>query len=375
MMTLLPRGVVTLSLLAALSLAACSSVDKPKPTPLEAFTPRIAGKQAWSRSVGAPLPGGSIAVVRDRFVLANRDGDIISLDVATGAERERVALRTPLSAGVGSDGRFHAVVTEANELVVVEAGRERWRMHLGSRVVTSPLVAGDRVFVQGVDRAVEAYDVFDGRKLWALQRPGEALALAQPGVLAAYKDTLLVGFGARLLAVDPLLGTVRNELSLASPRGANEVERLADLVGPAGRVGEVFCARAFQSGVACVNAERASLLWSRNIGGYNGLAADIDYVYAADASDRITVWKRATGDAVWSSERLRYRGLSAPLALGGAVAFGDLEGQVHFLSRDKGELLLRLPTDGSPIAAPLVRAGLTLLAYTRAGSVFAFRPE
>jgi outer membrane assembly lipoprotein YfgL len=370
------RGLLLAALLAGgLALSACSSVDKPKPTVLEAFTPRIAGKQVWRTKVGGPLPGGVMAVARDRVVVATRDGEVVSLDVQTGAERERLDLHAKLSAGVGSDGRFHAVVTEANELVAIEAGRERWRMRLASRVVTAPLVAGDRVFVQGVDRAIEAYDVHDGRKLWQLQRQGDALALAQPGVLAAYKDTLLVGFGSKLLGVDPLLGTVRSELSLASPRGTNEVERLSDLVGPAGRTGDTFCARSFQSAVACVNAERATLLWSRSIGGYNGLAADIDYVYAADASDRITAWKRATGDTAWTSERLRYRELSAPMALGGAVAFGDVEGQIHFLSRDKGETLLRLPTDGSPIAVPLVRAGLTLLAHTRAGGVFAFRPE
>jgi outer membrane assembly lipoprotein YfgL len=370
------RGLLLAALLAGgLALSACSSVEKPKPTVLEAFTPRIAGKQVWRTKVGEPLPGGVMAVARDRVVVATRGGEIVSLDVQTGAERERLDLHARLSAGVGSDGRFHAVVTEANELVVIEAGRERWRMRLASRVVTAPLVAGDRVFVQGVDRVIEAYDVYDGRKLWQLQRQGDALALAQPGVLAAYKDTLLVGFGSKLLGVDPLLGTVRSELSLASPRGTNEVERLSDLVGPAGRAGDTVCARSFQSAVACVNAERATLLWSRSIGGYNGLAADIDYVYAADASDRITAWKRATGDTAWTSERLRYRELSAPMALGGAVAFGDVEGQIHFLSRDKGETLLRLPTDGSPIAVPLVRAGLTLLAHTRAGGVFAFRPE
>lgn len=369
------QGGAALWLTGLLGLVGCSSVEKPKPTPLQPVTPRIAGKQVWSTRVGEPLPGGVIAVTRDRFVFATRDGDIVGLDIQTGTERERVRVGGRLSAGVGSDGRFVAVVTESNELVVVEGKRERWRARLASRVVTAPLVAGDRVFVQGVDRGIEAYDVYDGRKLWQLIRHGDALALAQSGVLMPYKDTLLVGFGPKLLGVDPLLGSVRWESALASPRGTNEVERLADLVGPAVRVGDTVCARSFQSAVACVNAERGVLQWSRTIGGYNGLAADLDYVYAADASDRITAWKRATGDALWSSERLRYRQLSAPLALGGAVAFGDLEGQVHFLSRDKGEALLLLPTDGSPITVPLVRAGLTVLAWTKSGSAYAFRPE
>ena len=65
----------------------------------------------------------------------------------------------------------------------------------------APLVAGERVFVVGVDRAVHAFDAIDGRRLWTLARPGDALTLSQPGVLAAYKDTLVVGQGALLTGV------------------------------------------------------------------------------------------------------------------------------------------------------------------------------
>ncbi|MEY4748869.1 MAG: hypothetical protein RIQ60_1083 [Pseudomonadota bacterium] len=368
-----------LTLLVAASMLSGCAADKPPPTPLEAVTPRIAGKAVWTASVGTPLPTGTLALVRqggvDRVVAASERGVISTLDVATGALRERIDVGASLSAGVGSDGRFHAVVTQDNELLVVEAGKLRWRARLGSRVVSAPLVAGERVFVQGVDRVVEAYDALDGRKLWSLARQGEPLALAQRGVMLAYRDTLLVGIGPRLLGVDPLLGTVRSETVIAAPRGTNEVERLADLVGPAGRVGDGVCVRAFQTTVACVNAERNSLVWQRNFGGYEGVAADADYVFATDSSDRLGAWKRSSGDPVWSSEKLRFRVLSAPVVAGTTLVVGDSEGLLHFLSRDKGEFLLRLPTDGSAIAAPLTRSGQTLLALTRKGTVHAFRPE
>jgi outer membrane assembly lipoprotein YfgL len=374
----LRRGSAALAALCLLGLTACSG-DKPPPTPLETVTPRIAGKEVWSTSVGTPVTSGTVAVVRtaqgERFVVAAQSGTISVVDPASGAVRERVEVAAKLSAGVGSDGRFHAVVTQDNELVTVEAGKVLWRVRVGSRVVSAPLVAGERVFVQGVDRVVEAYDVLDGRKLWSLARPGEPLALAQRGVMQVYKDTLLVGIGPRLLGVDPLLGTVRSETVMAAPRGTNEVERLADLVGPAARVGDAVCAHAFQATVACVNAERNSLLWQRNFGGYEGVAADADYLFAADASDRVSAWKRASGDPVWTMEKLRYRGLSAPIVAGTTVVFGDAAGYLHFLSRDKGETMLRLSTDGSAIAQPLVRSGATLLAVTAKGTAYAFRPD
>lgn len=359
----------------ALLMAACSSVERPKPTPLEPLTPRIAGKQVWRQSLGKPLAGQTVAVLGDRFMLAGDDGKIVSLDIGTGAIRGQVTVGAPLSAGVGSDGRHAAVVTRNNELVVIDGDREIWRTRLNSRVVTAPLVAGERVFIQAVDRSVQAFDVFDGRRLWTVGRSGEALSLAQPGVLLAYRNTLLVGMGARLLALDPLTGALRADSTLASPRGTNEVERLADLVGPAARGGDVVCARAFQVAVTCLNAERNAVLWSRPQGGFEGLAIDAEFVSGSDATDRISVWRRASGDVAWTSDKLRYRGLTAPLSVGSTLVFGDSEGWLHVLSRDHGEPLLRLPTDGSAIVAPLVRSGLTMLAVTRSGNVFAFRPE
>ncbi|RZS58654.1 PQQ-binding-like beta-propeller repeat protein [Sphaerotilus mobilis] len=370
------RLVGAAALIGAAALLAGCGASPPKPAPLEVVVPRITGKQVWRQSLGAaPVAGLSVAVQGDRFLVASRDGVVLALDVATGAERARIAVGEPLTAGVGSDGRHIAVVGASNDLIVLEGGKVRWRSRLGSRAVTAPLVAGERVFVQRVDRTIEAYDVLDGRKLWSLSRSGEPLALAQPGVLLPFKDTLLAGQGARLLQIDPLLGTLRQELALPAQRGTNEVERLADLVAPAVRLGDVLCLRAFQSSVGCVQVERNQLRWSRNFGGYQGVAADADVLIAADGSDRVSAWKASSGDLLWSHERVRNRRLSAPLISGSTVVFGDFEGWLHFFGRERGDSLLRLPTDGSGIAAPLVRAGTTLLAITQSGGIYAFRPD
>ncbi|HEX7384926.1 MAG TPA: PQQ-binding-like beta-propeller repeat protein, partial [Burkholderiaceae bacterium] len=121
--------------------------------------------------------------------------------------------------------------------------------------------------------------------------------------------------------------------------------------------------------------ERGALLWSKNGGGYQAVDADAQFVYGADASDRVTAWKTADGDVAWSQERLLNRGLSAPRALADAVVFGDAEGYVHFLARDSGVTLQRLPTDGTAVVGKPALAGTTLLVVTRGGGVYAFRPS
>jgi outer membrane assembly lipoprotein YfgL len=367
---------VTLRALAALAVvvvvAGCAA-SRPDPKPLEPLTPTISATLAWSQRIDAVTFPLEVAVTPGAFTVASTDGTVLALDAGTGRELWRGTAGAKIGAGVGSDGRFAAVVTAEGELVVFEQGQVKWRKSLGMRVATAPLVAGERVFVLGVDRAVQAFDAIDGRKLWSLQRPGDPLMLAQSGVLAPFKNTLIAGQGPRMAGIDPLKGSVRWDVAVGSPRGANEIERLADLVGPSVRIGDLVCARSFQAAVGCVNAERGATVWSKNIGGTNAIGGDEAHVFAADASDRITAWNTPNGEIAWTSDKLLYRSLSAPLSFGSSVVFGDQDGMLHWLARDTGQAQLRLTTDGGPIGVQPVRSDDTMLVVTRKGGLFAFR--
>lgn len=366
-------AVAAAGLLSACSIFGSSSAIKP--AALETIAAPIAGRVVWNSQVDSLSVPASIVARGEQFIVAGGDGTVLALQAATGSVAWRSEALGKLAAGVGSDGRFAAVVTRNNELVVVDAGKTLWKRPLTAPVFTAPLVAGERVFVLTVDRAVLAFDALDGRRLWEQRRPGEPLTLSQPGVIAAYKDTLVVGQGPRLAGIDPLRGTLRWEANVANPRGTNEVERLADLVAPLLRQGDTLCARAFQSAVGCVNAERGSMLWSRNNAGALGIGGDAELVVGADASDRITAWKIGNGDTVWTAEQFLNRKLSAPLVVGNTVVFGDFEGYVHFLARDSGKTQLRLATDGSPIVSAPVAIGNTVLVVTKKGGLYALRPQ
>ncbi|MCB2033791.1 MAG: PQQ-binding-like beta-propeller repeat protein, partial [Ottowia sp.] len=175
--------------------------------------------------------------------------------------------------------------------------------------------------------------------------------------------------------VDPDTGNIRWEVPVASARGTNDVERLVDLVGGVARQGSVVCARAFQTAVGCVDAGTGNLGWSKAADGGTGLAGDGETVFGTESDGKVMAWRASDGDRVWLSERLRWRVLTAPLALGRSVILGDSTGLVHMLSRTDGAPLNRLTTDGSGVAATPVAAANTLVVVTRAGGVFGFRPE
>lgn len=354
-------------------LAACSSSGRPKPTPLEDFKTSRTVQVVWSAKVGSAQGPLGLAAPAGQVTMAAADGTVVSLDAATGKERWRAALGAPVAAGVGSDGRFSAVVTADNELVVLDGAQVKWRERLPGRAITAPLVAGERVFVQMLDRSVRAYDALDARWIWQFQRPGgEPLALSQQGVLTAFRDTLVVGVGSRLVGLDPARGSVRFEASLGVPRGSNEVERLADLIGPAVRAEDDLCVRAFQLSVGCVDMNRGAVRWTRPQAGTQGVAASNDLLVGSDGADRLSAWNADTGEVLWRVERFQYRGLGTPAYANGLIAVGDQEGYLHFLAAQDGRTVARLSLDGPVNGAPRLVNGLLLVA-TRAGTLYALR--
>jgi outer membrane protein assembly factor BamB len=352
-----------------------SAPSKPQPAALQPVSGSVVARQAWTSRIGPVNFPLDVQAVGSSVFVASSDGSLAAIDARTGADLWRTSAGAPIAAGMGTDGKTSAVVTQANEAVAFLDGREIWRQKLSAQAYTAPFVAGGRVFILTADRAVNAFDGQTGRKLWTQQRPNEPLVLKQSGVMLAVGDTLVVGLGGRLAGLNPSSGSVRWEAPIASPRGVNDVERLVDLVGRVSRDADVVCARAFQASVGCVNTARGNLIWTQPANGSQGIHGDDKRLFGTESDGVVRAWNRADGVRSWTTDVLRYRNLTAPLVVGRSVAIGDFAGVIHLLSREDGSLLNRLSTDGSPIAAAPVLVGNTLVAVTRNGGIFGFVPE
>lgn len=359
-----------------LGLAACgSTAEKHTPAPLAPARTAIATTQAWSAQVGESSDSMQSLLAGGHLFVATSSGTVAAINPDTGRDLWRFQLGKPLDAGIGADGQTAAVITRENELLTVVDGKERWRIRLPARSFTAPLVAGGRVFVLLADRSVSAFDGATGARLWTQTRPGEPLVLEQGGVLLAVGDTLVAGLSSRLTGLDPLNGRVRWSAPVANSRGTNEVERLNDLVGTVSRLGNSVCTRAFSAAVACVDADNGAVVWSKPAQGATGVGGDDRLVFGTESDGKVQAWQRADGAAAWTVDRLKFRQLSAPLAVGRVVFVGDSEGWVHVLSREDGSDMARLSTDGSGIVGAPIVAGQVLVVQTRKGGLFAWKPQ
>lgn len=368
------------ALLLSGTLAGCSlwsrGAAKPQPQELGPNVALLGVRQAWSLKTG-PQTGArtDLAVQGDLLAVSSSDGGVAVVDVRRGAELWRASAEDAVLTGPGFDGSRLAVGLRDSSVAVFKDGKQLWRQRLGGALYTPPLVAGGRVFVSAADRTITAYDAETGRKLWSQQRPGDPLVLRQPGVLVAAGNTLLAGAGGRLVALNPDNGMLLWDTAVAVARGANDVERLVDLVGRTSRVGNSLCARAFQAAVGCVDLSRAATTWSVSAAGAEGIHGDADTVYATESNGVVLALSRRDGSRLWSLDRYKHRRLTAPLVLGRSVVFGDDSGLVHLVSKEDGAPLNRLSIDGTGIAAAPVVAADTLVVLTRGGNLVAFRPE
>ena len=352
----------------------------PKPAELPALTAAQPAKVLWNASFGSTGPFVlRPAVVGDSVYAAGRDGTVARLDAKTGAARWRVSVGAGLSGGVGTDGVTVAVGTDKGEAILLDAakGEVLWRARVSSEVLASPEIANGLVLVRSADSRVFAFDAKDGKRRWIYQRAGTSLVVRSPTGLIVSGDTAYAGFaGGKLVAIALSNGAARWEATVATPKGATELERVTDIAGEPAIQGREICAAAFQGRVACYDLQTGNQLWAREISTLTGASIDARQVYVTDDKGTLHAFDRTNGRTVWKQDRLSHRRLSLPLPLGNEIAFGDYQGYVHFSARESGALAGRVATDGAGIlGAPARLPGGGLVVQTQSGGLFAVSPQ
>lgn len=367
-----------LLLASVVALSACSGPSGPKPADLPTIQRPLPVRTLWSANVGSGQRFTFFPVHVGEAVYATaRDGTVSRLEARTGDGRWRVNLDLQLSGGVGTDGKLVVVVSEEGEVVALDAenGKVKWRARASSEVLAPPALGGGLVLVRSMDNRVFAFGADDGQRRWVYQRAPTSLVVRAPSGVTIMDDIAYAGFpGGKLAALALANGALRWEATVAVPKGATELERVADVIGEPAAQGREVCAAAYRSRVSCFDALSGRPLWSREVAALSGVGLDARYAFVSDERGAVHAFDRSNGQSLWKQEALAYRGLTTPLPRGEAVVVGDFEGYVHVLARESGAFLARKETDGATLRAAPVPLGGAVLVQTEGGGLYAFGP-
>jgi outer membrane protein assembly factor BamB len=367
----------------ALGLSACSTVSewvgidpaRAKPAALVEFTPTAALVEAWKADSGDANNYLFQPQAEGDDVFAAGGNQVVRIAVANGKPVWTSDAGVKLSAGAGAGQGLVLAGGSKGELLALDRanGQQRWQVALSSEVTGQLLVLNDTVIARTGDGRLHGLSVADGSRKWLYSRNLPALSLRGSGGLAVRDGVLYAGFpGGKLVALDPANGAQLWEATVALPRGATELERVADVMGNPVVDERLVCAVAYQGRVACFDRASGAPQWARDTSSNSGLAMDERNIYVTDDKDAVTVYDKASGRAGWRQDKLARRQVSAPLALGAWVVVADAEGYVHVLSAEDGSFVARAKVDSSVRTAP-VDIGPGFAVQTAKGSVVAFR--
>lgn len=362
--------------------SACSTLDSINPfsgsaakmAPLPALSAAAGIRTLWSANAGK---SGDYtftpAVVGSAVYLAGRDGSVSKIE--NGKPLWKVSIAQPLSAGVAASQKLVVVATSKGEVIALSAadGKQLWQAKASSEVLAAPAIGDAGVAVKSGDNRVFLFDADSGARKWAYLRSTPALSVRGAGSPVFADQYVFVGFpGGKLVALSLLNGAPVWEGAVALPKGATELDRVADVVATPVADGRQLCAVAFQGRVACFDmGQGGAMIWSRDLSSAVDLAVDGRYVFVVDDKGIVYALDRQSGSSLWKQDKLKGRQISAPLVRRGLVAVGDGEGYVHFLSREDGSFVGRTKVDSSPIRAPMQALESAILVQTTGGSASA----
>lgn len=377
------------------------SDDKAKataPAPLTDIAGGFAPKASWSVDLGDNQSKLGLrqtpAVDGDRLFVSNDSGRVLAISaltgdtlwdsevVKTGKQGSRLffwrrkATEAGVTGGPGVGAGLVVVGGRNGEVVALdtETGAERWKTTVTSEVISAPLVTGGLVIVRSGDGRTFGLDAADGARKWVFDRGLPNLSVRGNGSPVAGGELVFLGYDdGAVVALRLADGQRAWEQLIAQPDGRNELERLADVDGEI-QVGlsELY-ATSFRGQTMAISLANARPLWTRDVGGYGGLGMSSDKVMLADNNGTVWALDRAGGTAMWKQEALARRWLTTPAVQGNYVVVGDVEGYLHWIKLEDGQLAGRVRTDRSAIlATPQVTPAGTLIVLTSDGELSAY---
>lgn len=352
-----------------------ASVPAAKPAELVQIRPTVSPRIAWQSTIGAADKTVFFPWVSGNTVwVTGATGQIAAFAANTGAVTTRFEAGQRIASGVAAGGSMVAVGTARGELLAFSSsGKALWKAQLPGEILAPPAVEGDLVVARSGDGTIYGYDAASGKRRWVYQRATPVLSVRSHAGVVISRGLVIAGFpGGRLVAVSATNGGAAWDGIVALPKGATELERVADVTSVPVVDETRACAVAYQGRVVCFDAVRGTVLWGRDVSSFSGMAADNRNLYITDDKNAVVALEKTNGSSVWKQDKMFGRGVSRPLALGRYVIVGDYQGYVHLLSRDDGSFAGRIATDGSQIAAAPVALDIsTFLVQTRNGGVFA----
>ncbi len=330
-----------------------------------------------------------------RIYATNDKGEVLALDAATGKQVwianavsvestgswikfwKRQAAEAGLTGSPGVGEGLVVVGGRNGEVVAFSAdtGEKKWAIRVTSEVLSAPRIVPGRVIVRSNDGRVFGLDPADGSRKWVFDRGLPALSVRGNASPVGAGGLTFIGYDdGTVVALRDEDGLRVWEQAIAEPDGRTELERMADIDGEILIDGEQLFVASFHDKLMSIAGASGQPLWTHDYGSYAGVALGADKVVFADKNGDVWALDKNSGTSAWKQNLLEHRQLTTPVIQGDYAVVGDLEGYLHWIKLDTGDVVGRERIERAAIrGTPQVSADGVLYALSSEGKLAAYR--
>lgn len=343
--------------LLSLALVGCSNkaikVAEQKPSPL----PKISASSSLVAIANYSVAATN-AVDPLRLQLGLAQGQVFAADpkgeVTAYQGKQRIwqskISKAGISAGAVAGEDIVVVANKKGQLFALDqaTGQTKWQSQLSSAVLAPSLIQAGRVITLANDGTVFAHDISTGQQIWTYNLPKVDFSMRGTAApVAVDPRTVLVAWAnSYVYVIDTVTGIPQLQRRVSINDGRSDIQRLNDIDGEPVVAGRYLISTSYQGQLTAMDLASQQVIWSEDASSLRSPVIFDNKVFVAQSSGQITAYDITTGQQLWQNEQLLNRRLSNPAVLGNQLVVGDLDGVLHLVDPNSGNLIGRAKTSG-----------------------------
>ena len=325
-----------------------------EPVVLKSFKDEYPLSIEWKKSFKGENSLGSFkpSFYSGNMLVADPQGNIVSLNPQSGKENWKINLNRELASGVAS-GFGKLVVSDLNGFVIaldIDTQEIIWEKNIGGEVLSNAVVSASLILVKNSVGELVALSASSGETKWSFRSQLPALTVRGTGESIIENGIVFSTFdNGRLAAFQLETGFFLWDAPISFVEGSSELENLIDGDSAPVLAKQLIFATNYQGNLTAFDVAQKRPVWNADASSFYSPIVTNNMIMVIQDDGSILSFSLANLSPSWTSEEYLRRQLSSGVAYKNLLLVGDLDGYVHAINPMTGITVGRKKVSGNPI--------------------------
>lgn len=308
----------------------------------------------WKRSFNGKNDLGSFipSFYSGEMIVADPEGNLISMNPSSGKVNWNIDLKRDLSAGTASgfgkivlsdtDGFLVAIDTDSKETL--------WEKNIGGEILSNGVISASLVLIKNSVGELVALDSSTGDVKWSFRSQLPALTVRGTGEPIIENGIVFSTFdNGRLAAFQLETGYFLWDGPISFLEGTSELENLIDSDSSPVIAQSLIFATNYQGRLTAFDIAQKRPVWNAEASSFHSPIIGNNMLMVVQDDGSILSFSMTNLSPSWNSKEYLRRELSNGLIHKNLMLVGDVEGYVHIIDPLNGITVGRKKVSGNPI--------------------------